>query len=166
MTKVSWLKDTEGYRELQHQIARVQVSLGRLCINLEKDLDGCEENDMEVDFSKAAREVFANEIGEAKRSKAVGTDKSRRDAFTRLSRAMETMRSMDTEENFTDEGDALLKSILTTETSILGHEAKGDDWQQRADLDRVSAWLNDNAQITSDNARDTSTGLQVRLSVV
>merc|ERR1719458_1334670 len=91
LTKASLLKDTEGYRELQHQIARLQVSLGRLCINLERDLDGCEKNDMEVDFSKAAREVFANETGEAKRSKAVGTDKSRRDAFTRLSRAMETM---------------------------------------------------------------------------
>ena len=94
----------------------------------------------------------------------MGTDRARRDTVTRLSRAVQTMRSMDQEDNFANEGDALLTTILTTETGIAEQEqaSKGDDRQQRADLDRVSTWLNDNALITSVNARDISNGLQVR----
>ena len=107
------------------------------------------------------REVLAKEIAKAKRGKALSTDKSMRDTLTRLSRAIQAMRSIDPVDNSLEEGYALMKSILTTDTSISEQEAKRDDRQQRADLDRVSAWLNDNALITSDSARDIFNSLQV-----
>merc|ERR1719412_2347457 len=131
LTKVGELKDTEGHSQMQEQIARLQTLLSRLNINLERDLDRCEENGREKEFSNTARVVLDKEITEAKRSRAVDTDRARRDTVRRLSRAMQTMRSMDPEDNFAKEGDALLTTILTTETGIAEHVSKGDDRQQR-----------------------------------